>query len=206
MDPESEPATGPGSTSRLWSLQNLALTLAVGVVIAGVVWFVERPDGAATSQSVTISAQATGPAPQLGKPAPDFTVQGLDGTTYQLSALRGKAVWIVFWASWCPPCRAENPDIEAIYSQNKENDLVVLAIDLGEDASTVNGYVKRTGLSFPIGLDLSTEVSATYRIVGIPTHFFVDRDGVLRDWRIGGMSKKAMEQKVKSVLVQAGGK
>jgi len=204
MERESE--QGVGSAPRLWSLQNLALTVIAGAVIAGLVWFVEKPGGAAASQSVDITAAATGPAPKVGQPAPEFNVPALDGTTFKLSDFKGKPVWIVFWASWCPPCRAENPDIQAIYAQNKDSDLVVLAIDIGEDPSALSGYVKRTSLTFPIGLDLSTEVAATYRIAGIPTHYFVDRDGILREMRIGGMSKKTMEQKVNGLLSPAGGK
>jgi len=206
MEPESESQQTTAPAPRLWSLQNIVMTLVVGVVIAGVVWYVERPGDAAASQSVDITAAPTGSAPKVGQPAPDFIVPGLDGSSYKLSDFKGKPVWIVFWASWCPPCRAENPDIQAIYAANQDSDLVVLAVDIGEDPSALSGYVKRTSLTFPIGLDLSTEVAATYRIAGIPTHYFIDRDGVLREMRIGGMSKKSMEQKVKSLLAPAGGK
>ena len=76
----------------------------------------------------------------------------------------------------------------------------MLALDIGEDTNTVRGYVKRTSLTYTVGLDQSTEIAARYRIVGIPTHFFVDRDGVLREWRIGSMSKKTMEKKVAEIM------
>ena len=198
-----EPGELAAPRRRVWSLQNIVTTLVVGAVIAGVVWFVERPGGASASQSVTLNAEARGPAPEIGKPAPDFEVQGLDGTKYKLSDFRGRPVWIFFWASWCPPCRAENPDLEAAYTGAKDSDLVMVGIDIGEDPNTVKGYATRTGLTFPIGLDLSTEIAATYRIAGIPTHYFVDRDGILRDWRIGGLSKKTIDKKVVSMLAPA---
>jgi thiol-disulfide isomerase/thioredoxin len=117
-----------------------------------------------------------------------------------LSQFRGRPVWINFWATWCPPCRAENPDIQSVYDANKDQGLVVLAIDLGEDGDTVRNYASRVGLTFTIGLDQTTEVAALYRIVGIPTHFFVDRDGIIREWRIGGLSKKVMEKKVQEIM------
>ena len=65
------------------------------------------------------------------------------------------------------------------------------------------GYVERTGTTFTVAVDQATSVAAQYRIVGIPTHFFVDRDGVLREWRIGSMSKKTMEKKVNEILAPA---
>jgi len=76
----------------------------------------------------------------------------------------------------------------------------VLAISIGEDPDTVSGYVKRTGTTFTVGVDQATSIAAQYRIVGIPTHFFVDRDGIVREWRIGSMSKKTMESKVREIM------
>ena len=163
-------------------------------------------DSAANSQKVTLSVQASGPAPKIGSPAPDFRLTGPGGNVVQLSELRGKPVWITFWATWCPPCRAENPDIQAVYAANQAQGLQIVAINLGEEAATVRGYAERTGLSFPIVIDTTDEVAASYRLVGIPTHYFVDADGILRDWRIGSMSKKTMEDKVGKVLPSSGSK
>jgi thiol-disulfide isomerase/thioredoxin len=109
-------------------------------------------------------------------------------------------VWISFWASWCPPCRAENPDIDEMYQKYKDQGLVVLAPAIGEDSGTVSGYVKRTDLTFTVGVDETTELAANYRIVGIPTHFFIDREGVLRVWRIGSMSTKTMEKNIEKIM------
>ncbi len=190
----------PFPRPRAGAVRNIVATIIVGLIIVGLVWFFDRPGGAANSQSITLSAAATGPAPRLDKEAPDFRVRGLDGKYYQLSDFRGRPVWINFWATWCPPCRAENPDIQETYEENKDDGLVLLALSIGEDADTVGGYVKRTGLTYTVALDQSTAIAAQYRIVGIPTHFFVDRDGILREWRIGSMSKKTMEKKVNEIM------
>ncbi len=181
-------------------IRNIVTTVVVGAMIAGLVWYFDRQGSVITSQSLTLTAQASGPAPRVGKPAPDFRLMGLDGNPIQLSELRGHPVWLSFWATWCPPCRAENPDVQAVYEANRDNGLVVLAVDIGEDPGTVRGYAERTGLGFSIALDQATEVAAMYRIVGIPTHYFIDADGVVRDWRIGSMSRKTMERKVGSIL------
>jgi cytochrome c biogenesis protein CcmG/thiol:disulfide interchange protein DsbE len=184
-------------------VRNILATIAIGVVIAGLVWFFERPGEDATSEPIELTASASGPAPRVGEEAPDFRVQSPDGESLRLSDFRGSAVWINFWASWCPPCRAESPDIEAVYQEKQDEGLVVLALSIGEGASTVRDYVERTGTTFTVGLDRGTDIAATYRIVGIPTHYFVDSDGILRDWRIGSMSKKTMEKKVDAILSAA---
>jgi thiol-disulfide isomerase/thioredoxin len=185
------------------SIRNIAGTLIVAALIIGVVWFIERP-GAATSQAITLTASAAGPAPRLDEPAPDFQLNTLDGQTIRLSDYRGKPVWINFWASWCPPCRAENPDIEEMYQKYKDDGLVVISPAIGEDSNAVAGYVRRTNLTFTIGLDQTTQIAANYRIVGIPTHFFIDPDGVLRVWRIGSMSKGTMEKNIEKVMSSQG--
>ncbi len=190
----------PFSRPGFGTIRNILATIIVGIVIAGLVWYFDRPGGAGGSESVTLTASPSGPAPRVGEEAPDFRVQGLDGQHLQLGDFRGRPVWISFWATWCPPCRAENPDIEEVYQKKREEGLVILALSIGEDAGTVKDYVERTGLTYTIGLDQGTEVAATYRIVGIPTHYFVDRDGILRDWRVGSMSKKTMEEKVEEIL------
>jgi len=190
----------PFPRPRAGALRNIVATIAVGAIIIALVWFFDRPGGAANSQAITLTAAATGPAPRLDKEAPDFRMRGLDGKYYQLSELRGRPVWINFWATWCPPCRAENPDIQETYDANKDEGLVILAVSIGEEADTVRGYVERTGITYTVGLDETTEIAARYRIVGIPTHFFIDRDGVLREWRIGSMSKKTMEKKVNEII------
>lgn len=181
------------------ALRNIIATVAVGIIIAGLVWFFDSP-GSGLSESVNLTASASGPAPRVGEPAPDFEVQGLDGESIRLSDFRGRPVWINFWATWCPPCRAETPDIQEVYEERQSEGLVIIALSIGEDADTVRGYVERTGTTFTMGLDRDTAVSANYRIVGIPTHFFVDRNGVLQDYRIGSMSKKTMDKKVDAIL------
>ena len=205
VDPEPDPLADeplfrtPFPRPRIGALRNIVATIAVGAIIAGLVWYFDRPD-AATSQAIPLTASASGPAPRVGREAPDFDVKGLDGQTYRLSDFRGRPVWINFWATWCPPCRAENPDIQEVYEANADKGLVILALSIGESTETVRGYVQRTKLTYTVGLDQTTEIAARYRIVGIPTHFFVDRDGILREWRIGSMSKKTMEKNVAEIM------
>jgi thiol-disulfide isomerase/thioredoxin len=185
------------------ALRNVVATVLVGVAIAAIVWFFDRP-GAANSQSVTVTAAAVGAGPKVGKPAPDFELTQIDGTTVWLSDFKGRPIWINFWASWCPPCRAENPDIEAAYNRHKdEHGLVLLAPAIGEGRDSVASYMGRADLSYPVGVDPTTQIAANYRVLGIPTHIFVDREGIIREIRVGAMSEKTMEKKLSEIITPA---
>jgi len=200
VDADAPPPRNRFARALPGAVRNVLTSIIVGAMIAGLVWYFDRQESDATSSSVNLTAAASGPAPKVGMPAPDFRLVGLDGKPIQLSELRGHPVWLTFWATWCPPCRAENPDIQAVYAAKKDSGLVVLAVNIGEEPATVRGYAERTGLSFSIVLDAATEVASMYRSTGIPMHFFIDADGIVRDWRIGTMSKKAMDSKVESIL------
>ena len=182
------------------ALRNIVATVLVGVAIAALVWVFDRP-GTANSQSVTVTAAATGAAPKVGKPAPDFELTMIDGTKQRLSDFKGKPVWINFWASWCPPCRAENPDIQDLYNAHKDvHGLVLLAPAIGEGRDSVAGYMQRADLQYPVGTDSDTQIAANYRVLGIPTHVFVDREGIIREIRVGAISKKTMEKKLAQII------
>ncbi len=191
-------AAGEGRARRY--AKNAAAAALAAAVLAGLVWFLDKPAEAATSQSVTLTARPAGPPPRIGNPAPDVEVVDLDGNIRHLSDFAGQPVWLSFWASWCPPCRSENADIQAAHEQFRDAGLVVLAVNVGEDPETVGRYVERAGLDFVVGLDPRTEAAATYRITGLPSHYFIDADGVLRDWRIGSMDKSGMERKIRAIL------
>ena len=200
-NPTSLDLPGEDSAEVRWrpspgALRNIIGTVLVGVGIALAVWMFGR-GGTISSQSINVTVAATTDPPRVGKPAPDFELTLIDGTKVRLSDLRGKPVWINFWATWCPPCRAENPDIQEVYNEHKDTDgLVILAPAIGEGRDTVAGYMDRADLHYPVGTDATTQIAANYRVLGIPTHIFVDREGIIRDMRVGAMSKKTMEKKV----------
>ncbi|HRJ43544.1 MAG: TlpA family protein disulfide reductase [Caldilineaceae bacterium] len=127
------------------------------------------------------------PAPEVGHPAPDFALPALDGPEVRLSDLRGKVVVLNFWATWCPPCRREMPALEVIWQQHNRGDVVVLGIDQGESAGTVSEYVRQNvGVTFPLLLDRRQDVGDLYLVRSLPTTFFIDGGGIIREIRIGG--------------------
>lgn len=105
------------------------------------------------------------------------------------------------WATWCSPCRAEMPSLEAVYQAHRNQAFVVLAVDQMESQATVAAFVEQVGLTFPVLLDTDGQVSRTYRVMALPTSFFLDRQGIIRDVVIGGlMSQNYIEGKVAPLL------
>ena len=108
----------------------------------------------------------------------DFTLTELNGKTWTLKELRGKVVVVNFWATWCPPCRKEMPDLETLYKQFKDQGLVILAIS-DEDGSKVRPFVAEQKVTYPILLDPGRKVNELFQIEGIPKTFVYDRGGKL---------------------------
>ncbi|MCI0483816.1 MAG: TlpA family protein disulfide reductase [candidate division NC10 bacterium] len=124
--------------------------------------------------------------PEQGYLAPDFVLPRLDGQTVRLSDLRGKAVLLNFWATWCSPCRQEMPTIEKVYQDSKSRGLEVLAVSLDAGSkSVVKSFMQELNLEFPVLLDPEMEVLRVYRMVGIPASFLIDKQGIIRHREVG---------------------
>jgi thiol-disulfide isomerase/thioredoxin len=119
-------------------------------------------------------------------PIRDFTVTLLDGKTQSLSGYRGKVVFLNFWATWCPPCRAEMPSMETLYQRYRGGDLEFLAVDLQESRDEVTAFLREQNLNFPAGLDSTGRIGNLYGIRGIPTTFIIDREGLIIAALTGG--------------------
>jgi len=136
------------------------------------------------------SGSSSGPAqgPEIGKLAPDFQLSNLDGQVISLGDFRGQPVLLNFWASWCGPCRYEMPFLQEIFEGSSDTGLVILAVDLQENPSRVKEFVEEFGLSFPVLLATNQEVPLAYNIRGIPATFFIDKNGIIQDIKIGAFS------------------
>jgi peroxiredoxin len=109
---------------------------------------------------------------------PEFTLKDLAGKQWKFSELRGHVVVVNFWATWCPPCRKEMPDLETLYERFQSKGLVVLAIS-DEDTAKVEPFIRERGVKFPVLLDPGRKVNRTFIVEGIPHSFVYDRDGNL---------------------------
>ena len=162
-------------------------------------WLNRQEEGAFTEFNPFTGSIPYGSRPEIGSIAPDFQVGLLNGETFRLSDQKGKVVWINFWASWCPPCRAEMPDMVEVWSDGEDSDLVLITVNYAERPDSVREFAERLELNFPIGLDTTGQITTNYRVSGFPSHFLVDREGVLREIQVGLMSQKTMRQKLESL-------
>jgi thiol-disulfide isomerase/thioredoxin len=131
------------------------------------------------------------PLLEKGEPSIDFTVPLLNGTVkkeQKLSSLKGKVVFLNFWATWCPPCRSEMPSMEILYQRFKTQKFEMLAIDCAENQKNVAAFMKRNNLSFPVGLDANGGISDSYGIQAIPATFIIDQQGVIIAKVVGGLN------------------
>lgn len=145
----------------------------------------------------------------IGQSAPDFVADdaakepllvGLDGQPIRLGEFAGKPLWIVFWATWCTPCQQEADDIRASYHAHRGEGLAVLAIDIQEPAAAVREYALKHDLDYIIGLDPTAAVKDLYGGWGLPSHFFLDGNGVIRDRYLGQLTGELMEQHLRAII------
>lgn len=134
--------------------------------------------------------------------APDFTLQTLNGDEVKLSDYRGKKVLLNFWATWCPPCKAEMPYMQEMYDKYKKEGFEILAVNstvTEKSEKDVSEFVKKYELSFLIPMDEKNRVSSDYEILAYPTSFFIDANGVIRSKSVGGMTKEFLEKEIKKL-------
>ena len=193
----------------IWTLVGGGLLL--GVLIGGIILFAaltfmgtgSSSGGGEEAQPPALTESASpqqnpqkGDVPvsaQIGGLSPDFSLTALDGSTFTLSETRGRPVVLNFWATWCPPCRAEMP---AIQSRAAEwgDDLLVVGIEVGEPPDEVQAFVDRFGLTFPIVLDRNGKVSRRYLVQGLPTTVVLDAEGIVQARHVGAMTARDLDR------------
>ena len=165
-------------------------------------------DLAAAAPAPTPQVPASTPTPQPSQPAGfsvdqqalDFALNDLGGKSIKLSDLHGHPVVINFWATWCPPCRQEVPALQAAYQRYQASGVVLLGLDLREDASTVQKFVAPYGVTYPLLLDQSGAIASQYQVAGIPTTIVVDSDGVIRARHVGPMTEDQFAQYIDPLI------
>jgi len=180
-------------------------------LIAAAAYVSTRPLGGSPAASVPdagASMAGAGRGVAIGRSAPDFVrasdqeplLLDLEGRPIHIGDFAGKPLWIVFWATWCTPCQQEAGDIRATYHAHRADELEVLAIDVQEPAVAVREYALKHDLDYTIGLDATAGVKVLYGSLGLPSHLFLDGDGVIRDRYIGQLTADLMEQHLRSIV------
>lgn len=144
----------------------------------------------------TPTSVSTEEAPKIGYFAPNFRLPSLTGEEYSLASLKGKVVFLNFWATWCAPCKAEMPSMEVLYQEFKEENFEILAIsnDIDGDRS-VRPFVEALNLSYPILLDPDYRVDNKYLVRSVPTSFLIDKKGVITHRIIGSLDWNTPESR-----------
>jgi peroxiredoxin len=142
-----------------------------------------------------------GPA-QVGQPLGDFSLTDIAGRTVQLSDYAGKFVLINAWATWCPPCKAEMPDLNAFYETYQDNDFIILAVNGGDPASEAAAFADQVGLTFPVLLDPNTQVLDSLGVHSYPTSILVGPDGVVKTIHIGMFTPEMLEEEITPFILE----
>jgi peroxiredoxin len=161
---------------------------AIVLIALFTVAIVQAMDKKAEENEV-VETGATGIA--IGVKAPDFELKTLDGKNVKLSDFKGKKVILNFWATWCPPCKAEMPEMQKFYEEDHK-DIVLLAVNIDPQLD-VQKFVDEMSITFPIPLDEDDEVNSVYQVISIPTTYFIDTKGIIREKHIGAMTYDHMK-------------
>jgi peroxiredoxin len=192
-----------------------AAVIALAVILVGVT----TPLGTTANGPAAVDPRATAyilssPPPvglKIGATAPDFAVTDDSGSTYRLddldgnpirlADLKGKAVWVNFWTTWCPPCQSEVPILRDLATRYKDRGLEVVAISVQETSpADVAAYAARYQLGYTIGFDGSGHILHTYRVFALPTQFFIDTNGVIELVLNGPVDQTAASALIESML------
>ncbi|MBI2493823.1 MAG: TlpA family protein disulfide reductase [Candidatus Rokubacteria bacterium] len=136
------------------------------------------------------------PSPLIGRPAPPFTVRLMDGREAALADFRGQVVFLNFWASWCPPCRAEARLLEASWLRHREQDIVFLGVNMQDREDAAREFVREFGITYANGIDGGNRIAIGYGVWGIPETFIIDRTGRITYKHIGALGAETIHAKL----------
>lgn len=136
----------------------------------------------------------------IGEPAPALSVPQVGGGTIDLANLEGQPIWVNFMGTYCPPCIDEFPLMNGFAARYADDGLVVLAIDVKEEEGVVAAFAERLGTTFPLGLDADGSAAERWGAIALPVHFWIDREGIIRDGALGGIGADVMARGVASIL------
>jgi len=189
------PSQTRGAPGRLQTIIVLAIAVTV---VAGLTWFITQGDDGFTT--IDLAANSTVEAPTVGKPPTPFSGVTYDGKPASLADYAGKPLWLTFGGSWCRDCRVEMPELMETYNRYSSEGLNVLGVFINEPAADTGAYAQRVGIPFPVVSDASGKIASAYRLMGVPTHVFIGRDGLIQDIKIGALAKDEMEAAVAAIL------
>jgi peroxiredoxin len=192
------PSVRPGR-STAGRLQTIVVAVIAVVVIAILAWSAMGGSGDGFTK-VEIAPDTGVTAPTVGSSPTPFSGLTYDGKPASLADYAGKPLWLTFGGSWCRDCRVEMPELIETYNRYSGEGLSVLGVFINEPAADTGAYAQRVGIPFSIISDANGKIASAYRLMGVPTHVFIGRDGLIRDIKIGALAKDEMEAAVQAIL------
>jgi cytochrome c biogenesis protein CcmG/thiol:disulfide interchange protein DsbE len=207
--PHSDPPEARRGVVGPFTGRQLATALVVVLGVAVVLVVATQPLVKPGQSPAPVDPRATqyvigsaGEGLRVGDQAPELEITGpdgspaplldLDGNSVRLADLRGRPVWINFWASWCPPCQAETPTVRDMAAAYAPQGLAVVGISVQEATEDdVRAYAEKYGLGYTVAADLTGDVFRHYRVFGLPTQYFLDENGVIRSIVQGPVSPES---------------
>lgn len=140
------------------------------------------------------------PSPLIARPAPLFSLTLFDGSVLRLEDLRGKAVFLNFWASWCPPCRAEAPALEAMWQRYRKANVVFVGVDIQDKEPDAREFLREFAITYPNGMDRGSRIAVDYGVWGVPETFFIDPQGRITYKHVGALGEEIIAAKLGEAL------
>jgi thiol-disulfide isomerase/thioredoxin len=207
--PRRRGLVGPFSGRQL-ALAAGSVVVAILVLVGATTPLVPNRAGLPDPQATAVTIGPAVPGLSIGSLAPELSRVLPDGSTYQLTDLdghpirladlRGKGVWLNFWASWCPPCQQETPNLREVAELYRDRGVVLVAVDVQETVAVARSYAERYALHYTIGADVAGQVFRTYRVYALPTQFFIGPDGVIRSVVQGPLSRAGAIARVEQIV------
>jgi peroxiredoxin len=178
----------------------LMLVVGLGLMLVAFAGFLAIPRAA---QSVSELEEGLLVPLSVNYPAPDAALSDLDGNPVAISDYSGQVILYNAWATWCPPCKAEMPTLQAYYQKHKSKGFVIIAIEDGlQGNADVRSFVAQYGLTFPVWPDPAFAASKAFGVTSLPTSFVIDRQGMVRLTWSGEISLAALEKYVTPLLAE----
>lgn len=178
------------------------LISGAGLILLGLAAFIAWPQAGASPDASLSGGSATAPV-AVDYAAPSLTLSDLSGKEHSLADYQGQVVLVNLWATWCPPCKAEMPTLEAYYQTHQADGFVTLAINDGDPAGAVASFVQEYGLSFPVLLDPTYQATDhAFKTRNLPSSFVIDREGKVRLRWVGEIDREALEKYVTPLILE----
>lgn len=147
-----------------------------------------------TGLSITV------PGVERTRPAPDFTAPGLNSASVRLADLRGRPVVLNFWASWCPPCRAEMPEFERVWQTYRDQGVIFVGVNTSDRGDKAQSFLLESKVSYQNVVDATNDIAVMFAATSLPTTVFIDREGRIVSRRVGAMSAQQVATQVEDLL------